>query len=110
MGVKFNCTDIYGTQIEVPTPLIDELVEIVSGRKANDRRSLAILILKYVNEQRTASQNKPEFDRSVDEMLLNVDVWGLWNMTEDTSALGLTYHLQTVKEKDGVERLEIKKV
>ena len=110
MGVKFNCTDIYGKQIEVPTLLIDELVEIVSGRKANDRRSLAILILKYVNEQRTASQNKPEFDRSVDEMLLNVDVFGLWNLAEDTSGVGLTYHLQTVKEKAGVEHLEIKKV
>jgi hypothetical protein len=110
MGIKFNCTDIYGTKIEIRTPLIDELVEIVSGRKANDRRSLAILILKYVNEQRTASQNKSEFERSVDEMLLNAEVLSLWNLAEDTSGVGLTVRLQTVKDKDGAERLEIKRV
>jgi len=109
MGIKFDCTDIYGNEIVIPTPLIDELVDIVSGQKPSDRRPFAILILKYVNQQRTASEGKSEFDRAVAEMMLNSDVNSLWTFAEPGQH-GLTCSLVPVKAEDGVERLTVKKV
>jgi len=89
---------------------IDELVDIVSGKtkEGSDRRSLAALILRYVQQQRTASVGKSEFDQQVDEMLLTTQVWSLW-ANADGKHHELTCSLVPVKGEDGVERLTIKK-
>jgi hypothetical protein len=99
VSIKFNCTTVYGDPIEIQTPLIDELVAIVNGEKASDRRPLAVEILKYVSQRQTDAQSLPELDRAANQMLINIRIGSLWNGDE---------HLVTVKSS-GIERLEIDK-
>ena len=100
MSIKFNCTTVNGDPIEIQTPLIDELVAIVNGEKASTRRPLAVEILKYVSQRQTDAQSLPELDRAAHQMLINIRINSLWNGDD---------HLRTVKNNDGVERLEIVK-
>jgi hypothetical protein len=97
MPVKFDCKDDSGNQIEIATPLIDELVAIVNGETPSDRRPLAVEILKYVNQRRAGVKDLPELDRAAYEMVFKLHVDSLWNRSSDN-------YLKTVKS-NGIERL-----
>ena len=45
-----------GEPVEVPTPILDKRVEIVSGRQESSKRALASEILRYVAQGREESQ------------------------------------------------------
>jgi hypothetical protein len=97
-------TNHKGEQDIMATPEIDELVEIVSGKKPSDRKALAIEILRYVAQRRAETDAKTWCDGDVGlcNMMLNFQVPCLWTY-------GLV-RLKTINGEDGVERLEIEKV
>jgi hypothetical protein len=99
MSVKFNCTTVYGNPIEIQTPLIDELVAIVKGEKASDRRPLAVDILRYVTQKQVESEGQPELDRAARQALLNIHVDSLWNQSER--------HRLKAGRTSGIERLTL---
>ncbi len=107
MSVKYIDSD--GKEKELQTLVIDQLVDIVSGKNASANRTLAAEILQYVAQKRAENEAKPDFamHACANHTLLNIHVSALWTMHEDKYGLGTTYHLQTVKGQDGVERMEM---
>lgn len=102
MSIEFSCTTPDGKPIVIATQLLDELVEIVNGKRKSDKRALAVDLLRYVSQQQAASKSKSELDRAVDQMILNTHLSALFETND--------YRLETVKDQDGIERLEMKKV
>jgi hypothetical protein len=90
---------------EISTPLIDQLVEIVSGKNASANRTLAAEILKFVAQKRAENEALPDFGVHAGghHMMLNVNVMALWEHRD-------TFRLKTVKGQDGAERLEMERV
>jgi hypothetical protein len=82
--------------------LIETLVDVVEGKFPRDNKyDLAVQILRYVHQQRTASE--PSSEEAIE-----ADVYRLWH-SDEPRYYGVTIpcHLETVKGQDGVERLEI---
>ncbi len=82
------------------------LIDIVANQKQHPRRSLAIQILKYVEQERASFEDKyagygsVEFRQQLGEMMLGSDIELIWRSLRS---------LVTVKGKDGVERLALSK-
>jgi len=89
----------------IQTPMIDKLVEIVSGKNASANRTLAAEILKFVAQKRAENEALPDFGVHAGghHMMLNVNVMALWEHRD-------TFRLKTVKGQDGAERLEMERV
>jgi hypothetical protein len=83
--------------IDTNTMLIDVLVDVVNGKLESDKRDLAIEILRYVQQQRTA--NEPA-------AVIAKDVYRLWNSDEPKYYSVTPCRLETVSQ-DGVERLTV---
>jgi hypothetical protein len=98
MSIKFNCTDVTGKQIEVATPLIDKLTEIVTDATTPETdREKAFTILKYVRQRQAESDGLPELDRAAHQGVINIRISSLWTGDD---------YLVSIKN-NGVERLEI---
>jgi hypothetical protein len=89
----------------IQTPLIDQLVDIVSGKNASANRTLAADILRFVAQKRAENDALPDFGVHAGghHMMLNVNVMALWEHRD-------TFRLKTVKGQDGAERLEMERV
>ena len=94
------------------TSLIDELVDIVSGKNASVKRTLAAEILKYVAQKRAENEAKSDYalHQVAYHMILDNDVEALWKHDEPKYGCSTTFHLETVKGQDGVGKLGIVKV
>ena len=65
MGVKFNCTDVYGKQIEVVTKTSDMLVSILKSSSATaEKKELATKLLDYISQQDSRCGSTPTFHNS----------------------------------------------
>jgi hypothetical protein len=100
MGIKY--TDRAGKPGEVPTQQIDVLVDIVSGKIANERRTSAAKILKYLAQTRAEYEAREDhaFHAAAHYMMLEEAARTLWNPES-------RYHLEIAKGEDGVERLKM---
>src|SRR5947208_10685863 len=98
MGIKYITSD--GKEAEMSTPLIDELVEIVGGKKSSDRKALAVEILRYVAQKRAEHEAKEDFaiHAGAYHMMVEWDVISLWELSD-------THRLQTI-QVDGVDQLK----
>jgi hypothetical protein len=83
------------------TTLTDFIVDIVEGRISSDKHGLAVEILRYVHQQRTATPPSSED-------VIEADVHRLWNFDETRYySVQTLCHLETVTEENGAERMVI---
>jgi hypothetical protein len=101
--MPIECINHEGRPVTIQTPAIDELVEIVSGKKRSDRKQFAVEILQYVAQKRAENEKASDFviHAAAYHMIVESDVSFLW--------LNLR-RLVTVRGDDGIERLGIENV
>jgi hypothetical protein len=94
---KFNCTDIYGKQIEIATPTLDKLTETLNGDALDAEKEVAARILKWVAQQEKEAADLPEIDRAAAFMLTEMNADSLVRWPD-------RYQLKMVTGLDGVTR------
>src|SRR5690242_17236824 len=81
--------------------LVDYLVDIVEGKISSHKHDLAVQILRYAHQRRTAMPPSSED-------FIEADVHRLWNFDEPKYySVHTLCHLETVTDENGAERLVI---
>ena len=82
MGVKFNCTTIDGTQIEIKTPTKDAMIAALENPTTSQtKKDLATEILHWYSAQTAKAplSGNTELDRAAQLMGIELDAGSLWH-------------------------------
>jgi hypothetical protein len=82
MGVKFNCTTIDGTQIEIKTPTKDAMIAALENpQTSQEKKELATEILNWYSAQSAKPPllGNTELDRAAQLMGIEFDSSRLWD-------------------------------